>query len=220
MSPDRSSMPDKASSRSHGTCSTATRGRWRGGSAARGRSMRWSAITRGGLVPAAIVARELGIRVIDTVCVASYNHRPPGGSARSQGRRRGRQEARRWPRQWHADRRRPRRHRQDRAHRARPACRRRISPPSMPSRWAGRWSTPSSPKCRRIPGSSSRGTRASLSCRRSRTARHRISPRPLVGAGYGGRRSVRLERRTTRRPARPIPTRGRMEFSHLNAFDI
>ncbi len=37
----------------------------------------WQAIitvTRGGLVPAAIVARELGIRVIDTVCVASYNH--------------------------------------------------------------------------------------------------------------------------------------------------
>jgi xanthine phosphoribosyltransferase len=32
------------------------------------------AITRGGLVPAAIVARELDIRVIDTVCVASYDH--------------------------------------------------------------------------------------------------------------------------------------------------
>ena len=32
------------------------------------------AITRGGLVPAAIVARELGIRVIETVCVASYDH--------------------------------------------------------------------------------------------------------------------------------------------------
>jgi xanthine phosphoribosyltransferase len=32
------------------------------------------AITRGGLVPAAIVARELGIRLIETVCVASYNH--------------------------------------------------------------------------------------------------------------------------------------------------
>jgi xanthine phosphoribosyltransferase len=29
-------------------------------------------ITRGGLVPAAIVARELGIRVIETVCVTSY----------------------------------------------------------------------------------------------------------------------------------------------------
>ena len=32
------------------------------------------AITRGGLVPAAIVARELDIRVIDTICVASYDH--------------------------------------------------------------------------------------------------------------------------------------------------
>src|SRR6476646_10578978 len=32
------------------------------------------AITRGGLVPAAIVARELGLRIIDTVCVASYDH--------------------------------------------------------------------------------------------------------------------------------------------------
>ncbi|HEY2535078.1 MAG TPA: xanthine phosphoribosyltransferase [Xanthobacteraceae bacterium] len=31
-------------------------------------------ITRGGLVPAAIVARELGIRLIETVCVASYSH--------------------------------------------------------------------------------------------------------------------------------------------------
>ncbi len=30
-------------------------------------------ITRGGLVPAAIVARELGIRTIETVCIASYH---------------------------------------------------------------------------------------------------------------------------------------------------
>jgi len=30
------------------------------------------AITRGGLVPAALVARELDIRLIDTVCVVSY----------------------------------------------------------------------------------------------------------------------------------------------------
>ncbi len=30
-------------------------------------------ITRGGLVPAAIVARELGIRLIETVCIASYH---------------------------------------------------------------------------------------------------------------------------------------------------
>jgi xanthine phosphoribosyltransferase len=31
-------------------------------------------ISRGGLVPAAIVARELDIRVVETVCVASYDH--------------------------------------------------------------------------------------------------------------------------------------------------
>ena len=31
-------------------------------------------ITRGGLVPAAIVARELGIRMIETICVSSYDH--------------------------------------------------------------------------------------------------------------------------------------------------
>lgn len=30
------------------------------------------AITRGGLVPAAIIARELDIRLVDTVCVSSY----------------------------------------------------------------------------------------------------------------------------------------------------
>jgi len=33
------------------------------------------AITRGGLVPAAIIARELEIRLIDTICVASYDMR-------------------------------------------------------------------------------------------------------------------------------------------------
>ena len=33
-------------------------------------------ITRGGLVPAAIVARELNLRIIETVCIASYG--PPG----------------------------------------------------------------------------------------------------------------------------------------------
>jgi xanthine phosphoribosyltransferase len=32
------------------------------------------AVTRGGLVPAAIVARELGVRVIETICVASYEY--------------------------------------------------------------------------------------------------------------------------------------------------
>ena len=33
-------------------------------------------ITRGGMVPAAIIARELEIRVIDTISVASYDEKP------------------------------------------------------------------------------------------------------------------------------------------------
>lgn len=32
------------------------------------------AVARGGLVPAALLARELGIRYIDTVCISSYDH--------------------------------------------------------------------------------------------------------------------------------------------------
>lgn len=32
------------------------------------------AVSRGGLVPSAILARELGIRCVDTVCIASYNY--------------------------------------------------------------------------------------------------------------------------------------------------
>ena len=36
------------------------------------------AVTRGGLVPAAIVARELNIRLIDTFCVASYDQQQQG----------------------------------------------------------------------------------------------------------------------------------------------
>ena len=36
------------------------------------------AITRGGLVPAAIIARELEIRVIDTISVASYDEKAQG----------------------------------------------------------------------------------------------------------------------------------------------
>jgi hypothetical protein len=117
------------------------------------------AITRGGLVPAAIVARELGVRVIDTVCIASYDHTKQGdlkvlkgvsadtaklggGTGKGllivddlvdTGKTGG----------WCAT-----------------CCRTRISRPSTPSRWDGRWSTPSSPKCRRTPGSFSLGYRA------------------------------------------------------------
>ncbi|MDF7671527.1 xanthine phosphoribosyltransferase [Orbaceae bacterium ESL0721] len=32
------------------------------------------AVSRGGLVPAAILARELSIRFVDTVCISSYDH--------------------------------------------------------------------------------------------------------------------------------------------------
>lgn len=37
------------------------------------------AIARGGLVPAAIVARELNIRTVETVAVKSYDHQNQGG---------------------------------------------------------------------------------------------------------------------------------------------
>ena len=38
------------------------------------------AITRGGLVPASIIARELEIRLVDTVCVSSYDFKEIGES--------------------------------------------------------------------------------------------------------------------------------------------
>jgi xanthine phosphoribosyltransferase len=47
------------------------------------------AVTRGGLVPAALVARELDIRLVDTICVTSYDSgsegEKPGGPAQQQG---------------------------------------------------------------------------------------------------------------------------------------
>ncbi len=36
------------------------------------------AVSRGGLVPAAIVARELDIRLVETICLASYQHQNQG----------------------------------------------------------------------------------------------------------------------------------------------
>ena len=44
------------------------------------------AVTRGGLVPAALVARELDIRLVDTICVTSYDAGGSGGAAQVQGR--------------------------------------------------------------------------------------------------------------------------------------
>ncbi len=50
-----------------------------------GRWHRIVAIARGGLVPAALVARELDIRLIDTLCVTSYGASPTIASERQQG---------------------------------------------------------------------------------------------------------------------------------------
>ena len=36
------------------------------------------AITRGGLVPAAVIARELDIHLVDTICISSYNWQDQG----------------------------------------------------------------------------------------------------------------------------------------------
>jgi len=38
-----------------------------------------AAVARGGLVPAAVIARELGIRVIETICVVSYHEETTRG---------------------------------------------------------------------------------------------------------------------------------------------
>lgn len=43
------------------------------------------AITRGGLVPAALVARELDIRLIDTVCITSYGSSQSAAQEKVQG---------------------------------------------------------------------------------------------------------------------------------------
>ncbi len=38
------------------------------------------AITRGGLVPAAIIARELEVRLVDTICITTYEEQSRGDS--------------------------------------------------------------------------------------------------------------------------------------------
>jgi xanthine phosphoribosyltransferase len=43
-------------------------------------------VTRGGLVPAALVARELDIRLVDTICVTSYDSGTGGGAEQQQGK--------------------------------------------------------------------------------------------------------------------------------------
>ncbi len=128
-------------------------------------------ITRGGLVPAAIVSRELEIRIIETVCVASYHDYKNQGEiavlktiAEAVTRAEGEGGAG------------VRSSTTSSTPAAPPrssgrCCRRRTSPLSTRSRRGGRSSTPSSPRCRRTPGSTSPGTWAIRSSRRSRAAR-------------------------------------------------
>lgn len=39
-----------------------------------------AAVTRGGLVPACVVARELNIRLVETICIVSYDHQDQSGA--------------------------------------------------------------------------------------------------------------------------------------------
>lgn len=38
------------------------------------------AVARGGLVPACVVARELDIRLVETICIATYDHQTQGSA--------------------------------------------------------------------------------------------------------------------------------------------
>ena len=113
------------------------------------------AITRGGLVPAAIVARELNIRTVECVAVKSYDHQNQGSIrvlkpiSQSVLDLLGKEKV------LIVD------DLVDTGATARvvrdmlPEAP--ISPPSTPSPRGARWSTPSSPKSARTPGSISRG---------------------------------------------------------------
>jgi hypothetical protein len=108
-------------------------------------------ITRGGLVPAAIVARELNVRIIETVCIFSYQNynnegelkvlkgiAPEVSAMRAQGKG--------------------------------VLIVDDLVDTGKTARVGGRWSTPSSPRCRRTPGSIFPGTPGSPSSRRSARA--------------------------------------------------
>ena len=105
------------------------------------------AITRGGMAPAMIVARELDIRMVDTISVKSYDHQ-------SQSE----------PRVIKC----PSRDlvcdgtgvlvRAKRSNWLKPTCRMRISPQYMLSPWGARWSILSSQKSARTHGFSFHGT--------------------------------------------------------------
>ncbi len=130
----------------------------------------WKAIvciTRGGLVPAAIISRELGIRLIETVCVASYHEYVEQGELDVIKEVAPRLMENEGSDMLIID---------DLTDTGKTAAVVRAMMPkahfatiyAKPK--GGRWSTLSSPRCRRIPGSISPGTWASPTRSRSPTA--------------------------------------------------
>ncbi len=123
-------------------------------------------ITRGGLVPAAIVARELGIKLIETVCVSNYTHTSQGeltvlkGVAPAIVARGAGQGASVLIVDDLVD-------TGQTAKVVRALVPRAHLATVCAKPWAGRWSTPSSPRSRRTPGSTFPGTPGSPSSRRS-----------------------------------------------------
>ena len=145
------------------------------------------AITRGGMAPAMIVARELDIRTVDTISVKSYHS--SGGAADER-----RDAVLKYP---DAD------MMGDGTgiliiddlvdsgktlEVVRALYPRRTAPPSMPNPWASRWCTPSSPASPKTHGSSSHGT---WPCNTSSpiAARTKIRHLPSLNMPAGGTKS-------------------------------
>jgi xanthine phosphoribosyltransferase len=110
------------------------------------------AITRGGLVPASIIARELEIRLVDTVCISSYDFKEMGESKILKSLDID-------DKDWLLV--------DDLVDTGRTASivkdmlpKAHFAPPSTPNRKADRWSTPISPKSARTPGFYFRGIRS------------------------------------------------------------
>jgi Predicted phosphoribosyltransferases len=114
------------------------------------------AVTRGGLVPAAIIARELDIRLVDTICVSSYDWKNQKGEVKPLKGIEGNGEAGSSSTIWSTPAARP--------SSSANCCPRPISPPSTPNPPVARWWTRSSPRSARTPGSSSHGTPSPSSC--------------------------------------------------------
>ena len=128
---------------------------------------------------------RVGISLVDTVCVSSYT--PP--STATEGPRASQLKAGCGRGQGHAAGRRSRRYRRDGERRARDGARAHFAT-VYAKPMDGRWSIPSSPKCRRTPGFIFRGIPGWRSSRPSATARRKrvicdASGAIRLGLGFG-----------------------------------